>query len=1106
MRHARLAAPAPQRKEAAPRAPKVARSTRAARDPRFMRAVDRLQRTTARRAPAETVQRHAHPLEELPGIARAVARSPLTRVDRRWSTVLDAQRMAADGARVSTPQEPSELEAEAVARQVTTMTVPESAAPASEPAEAGPGAPGAGTGHVAGSLMHEIAAAGPLGRPLPTHVRRFMEPRFRADFRGVRVHTGEQAARLSRRLNAHAFTVGHQVFFGRDRFQPETHAGRELIAHELTHTIQQGAVAQEQTSDRTVARAVDVTGSAPGEAQRLGIDTILDRLAELANNIPGFRMFTIVLGVNPINMSPVERSAANILRAIVEFMPGGALITQALDKYGVFDKVGGWIEGQLASLGLSGASLKASLMQFLDSLSWSDLLHPGDVWDRAKAIFTVPIERIIAFVKALAAQVLKFIKDAILRPLAELASRTPAWDLLIAVLGRNPITGDAVPRTAETLIGGFMKLIGQEEIWENIKRGHAVERAWAWFQGALAGLMGFVSEIPGLFMQALESLTIEDIILLPQAFAKVGRVFADFFGRFVSWAGSKIWDLLEIIFSVVAPSVLVYVKKAASAFRTILRDPIAFVRNLLAAGKKGLNQFVGNFLRHLRTALINWLTGALSGAGLYIPRALSLVEIGKFVLSLLGITWQKIRGKIVAVIGDTAMTAIETGLDIVVALVRGGIGAAWELIKQRLSDLKDMVIDSILGFVKDRVVSAAVTKLLSLLSPVGAFIQAIIGIYNTIMFFVERLKQIAAVAAAFVDSISAIANGVIAAAANKVESTMAGLLSLVISFLARIAGLGNVSEAVVNFIKRVQARVDQAIDTAIRFVVERAKAFLRRLFGGDRRDDRTPAQKQADLDRAIAEAQALQSDPNATEKSIKDGLAAIKSRYRMRSLDLVVESQNEADETVHVLGEINPRKWTPLKLIKKNDRISLRRPGWIKTKDRDVRVEIMARHKAASPAPLRAPAGVFNADGTFKSGAKWARRHVLSSYDMKTHYETALVKPNKTGDQAVTALGAKGFAPASAAKTAIQTSAQSLLEKFHNDAANIWIGETRENSRLQENVDAAPEMYERTGGLRTRALEAHLRTMARTYGIPGRVPVTVSNESLEIQATYEVKG
>ena len=55
-------------------------------------------------------------------------------------------------------------------------------------------------------------------------------------------------------------------------------------------------------------------------------------------------------------MEHVERSPANVLRAVVEFIPGGALITQALDKYGVFDKVGSWVSDQLDTPAMTGSS------------------------------------------------------------------------------------------------------------------------------------------------------------------------------------------------------------------------------------------------------------------------------------------------------------------------------------------------------------------------------------------------------------------------------------------------------------------------------------------------------------------------------------------------------------------------------------------------------------------------------------------------------------------------------------------------------------------------------------------------------------------------------
>ena len=79
------------------------------------------------------------------------------------------------------------------------------------------------------------------GSPLPASVRASMEPRFGADFSGVRVHDDEQAHDLARSVNAEAFTVGRDVVFGAGHYAPHTAAGKRLLAHELTHVLQQSA-------------------------------------------------------------------------------------------------------------------------------------------------------------------------------------------------------------------------------------------------------------------------------------------------------------------------------------------------------------------------------------------------------------------------------------------------------------------------------------------------------------------------------------------------------------------------------------------------------------------------------------------------------------------------------------------------------------------------------------------------------------------------------------------------------------------------------------------------------------------------------------------------
>jgi hypothetical protein len=86
-------------------------------------------------------------------------------------------------------------------------------------------------------IVHEVIRS--TGRPIDPDTRAFMESRFGHDFGNVRVHTDAKATESARTVNAHAYTVGHDVVFGENKYAPTTHAGRELLAHELTHTIEQ---------------------------------------------------------------------------------------------------------------------------------------------------------------------------------------------------------------------------------------------------------------------------------------------------------------------------------------------------------------------------------------------------------------------------------------------------------------------------------------------------------------------------------------------------------------------------------------------------------------------------------------------------------------------------------------------------------------------------------------------------------------------------------------------------------------------------------------------------------------------------------------------------
>lgn len=116
--------------------------------------------------------------------------------------------------------------------------------------------------------VHDVL--GSTGTPLGADVRAFMEPRFGRDFSGVRVHTDTQAATSADAVRAKAYTVGSNIAFAAGAYSPGTEAGRRLLAHELTHTVQQHGTTPTLAPDLEVGTTDD-----PAEREA---DHIADRV------------------------------------------------------------------------------------------------------------------------------------------------------------------------------------------------------------------------------------------------------------------------------------------------------------------------------------------------------------------------------------------------------------------------------------------------------------------------------------------------------------------------------------------------------------------------------------------------------------------------------------------------------------------------------------------------------------------------------------------------------------------------------------------------------------------------------------------------------------
>jgi Domain of unknown function (DUF4157) len=112
------------------------------------------------------------------------------------------------------------------------------------------------------SVTNQINATRGGGNRMPENTLSFMESRFGTDFSGVKIHTDTNAVQMSRELNAQAFTVGSDIYFNEGKYSPDSDSGKHLLAHELTHTVQQGG-----GIDRKIQRQVNAVEINCGDAQ-----------------------------------------------------------------------------------------------------------------------------------------------------------------------------------------------------------------------------------------------------------------------------------------------------------------------------------------------------------------------------------------------------------------------------------------------------------------------------------------------------------------------------------------------------------------------------------------------------------------------------------------------------------------------------------------------------------------------------------------------------------------------------------------------------------------------------------------------------------------------
>ncbi|MHC9293555.1 phage tail protein [Mycobacterium sp. LTG2003] len=271
--------------------------------------------------------------------------------------------------------------------------------------------------------------------------------------------------------------------------------------------------------------------------------------------------------------------------------------------------------------------------------------------------------------------------------------------------------------------------------------------------------------------------------------------------------------------------------RVSSVVGDIIKAPVRFLGNLVAGVKGGIMRFKDNILEHLRKGLMTWLFGALAEGGVELPDKFDLQGIIKLLASLFGLTWRNIRNRLVKQIGEPAMAAIEKGVEIFRTIATAGVAGLWQMLVDKLGDIKEMILEQVKDFVITRIITAGITWLIGLLNPAAAFIKACKLIYDVIMFFVNNAERIMKFVNTVIDSAVDIVKGNVGGVVAKIEDVLGQMVPILIGFLASVIGIGGIGQKIREIIGKLQKPVNKAIDFVIKTGLKLAGPIIRGLKG-----------------------------------------------------------------------------------------------------------------------------------------------------------------------------------------------------------------------------------------------------------------------------------
>lgn len=372
------------------------------------------------------------------------------------------------------------------------------------------------------------------GSPLSGKVKTEMESGIGADFSNVRIHNDSAAVQMNKQLGAQAFATGNNIYFNEGKYNPNSQSGKHLLAHELTHTVQQGAA---------IRKKPEPISPAPEMIQGSFLDLVPDWIINEARHIPGYTLFTVIIGYDPLREVDVERNPINLVEGLMGLVPFGTAIFDKLQEYGILQKVFDWVEGKLGELGLT----IDSIMDMVEDV-WDKVSFPyTDIIDLVTEKFNELVNRITSFVSATVDQVITWIKEALIDVAEPILAENKAWSLIKKIIRYDPLRDEEVNATTVEILEDFLLLIDKQTELEQMREKGTLQKTADWLDTQVGTFTSLLGELRGLITSAWDAIQPSNLANIADNLSALAAQAGGFLQRVWDFASGVALKVLELV-------------------------------------------------------------------------------------------------------------------------------------------------------------------------------------------------------------------------------------------------------------------------------------------------------------------------------------------------------------------------------------------------------------------------------------------------------------------------------------------------------------------------------------------------------------------------------